>query len=312
MGEMENESKPKEMKHLIYICLSLIACVLPAQNDSIFSSEITPMQQEIIAKLTGKKPIKDSLFLKQRATVDERKVTVDYLSDCLKKLGLVVDNHHYKTTNGNPFIDLLFLPLRGINVSATLPATTDSNTYIVFGGHYDSERGSPGAIDNATGIALSLAIAYKLSQLKERPYHFIVVFFDQEEDDEIGSKAYAKLLKRSTKKVHSVHTLDMVGWDENGNNGLELELPPPALETVYRKVAEIHNIPVYSTKVSSSDHKSFIDQGFDALGISEEYVKGDTTPYYHSPEDTYNTVNFKFLATSTHFIFQVFKTLMYD
>ena len=89
-----------------------------------------------------------------------------------------------------------------------------------------------------------------------------------------------------------------------------MELPAPELERLYNSVAQQLNIPVYRTKVSSSDHKSFIDQGFKALGISEEYVKRDSTPYYHTPKDTYDTVNFEYLSATSYFIFNVFKTLL--
>lgn len=263
------------------------------------------MQKEILSKLTGKSPIKDTIYLKQRSTSKERELTVAYLSEFLEDMGWNMENHHYSVTNGNPFLDMFFSPMTGINVAAVLPATTDSSEYVLFGSHYDTERGSPGAIDNGTGIAISLAIASKLVKLKKRNINFLIVFFDQEEDNEVGSRAYAKLLRESGRKVHSVHTLDMIGWDGDKNNGLELELPSPYLENLYKNEAQKHNVPLYTTKLSSSDHKSFIDQGFDALGISEEYVKRDTTPYYHTPKDDYDTVDFDFLVSSTQFLYAI-------
>lgn len=280
-----------------------------AQLDSLFISEIKPIQREIVAKLSGYQPIKDDLFLKQRSRPEERRLAADYLSNYLYSIGWELDNHYYKVTNGNPFLDLILKPMAGINVVATLPATGTSNEYIIFGSHYDSERGSPGAIDNASGIALSLGIAHKLTDLKERKVNFVIVFFDQEEDNEIGSKAYAKLLKKSGREVHSVHTIDMMGWDKDGNRGFEIELPTQEIQQLYEKETKNFNVPLSVTKVSSSDHKSFIDQGFNAVGVSEEYVKRDTTPYIHTPDDTYDTLNFEFLASTTQIIYQIFKNL---
>ncbi len=298
------------LKVINILCVVLFFSEVQAQKDSLLVSEMIPFQKEIISRLTGEKPIKDTIYIKQRASPNERKMTADFLSQHLMNMGWQLENQHYKTTNGNPFLDLILKPSKGINVAAVLPATVPSNEYVIFGSHYDSERGSPGAIDNATGVTLSLTIASKLIELPERNKNFIIVFFDQEEDDEIGSKAYAKKSQKSGREVHSVHTIDMMGWDEDNNHGFELELPTPYLENLYKTEAEKFNIPLYTTKVNSSDHKSFIDKGFNAVGISEEYVKRDTTPYIHTPEDIYGTVNFDFLASSTQFIFHVFKTLV--
>ena len=303
----------KKMKSTLFLIPSFILLPLfelEAQVDPIFQEEMLPFQKEVIAKLCGKSEISDSVFLTQRASSEEREITAAYLSNALTAIGWKLENHHYKVTNGNPFLDLILKPMQGINVAAVLPATAPNDTYVVFGSHYDTERGSPGAIDNATGIALCLSVARQLKQLENRKFNFILVFFDQEEDNEVGSRAYAKMLKTTQKNVHSVHTIDMVGWDNDNNKGVELELPAPELERLYNSVAQQLNIPVYRTKVSSSDHKSFIDQGFKALGISEEYVKRDSTPYYHTPKDTYDTVNFEYLSATSYFIFNVFKTLL--
>jgi hypothetical protein len=35
------------------------------------------------------------------------------------------------------------------------------------------------------------------------------------------------------------------------------------------------------------------------VGLTEEYVSGDTTPHYHLPSDTFDTVDLDYLASST-------------
>jgi hypothetical protein len=44
---------------------------------------------------------------------------------------------------------------------------------------------------------------------------------------------------------------------------------------------------------------SFRELGFAAVGLTEEYVSGDTTPHYHLPSDAYETVSLPYLASST-------------
>ncbi len=304
----------RHMKQLLLKIIRYNLILIPflsfTQTDSVNNLDTILIQKEIMMKLTGEKPINENIYITQRASPEERKLTADYLSNYLSKIGWKVENHHYKTTNGNLFLDLFLQPMNGVNVSAILPATTKSKEYILFGSHYDSERNCPGAIDNATGVTLSLTIAYKLMQLKTRNKNFIVVLFDQEEDGTVGSKAYAKMLKNSGKEIHSIHTIDMMGWDDDNNLGIEIELPSPILKNLYQRNAQKYNIPIQVTKIGSSDHQSFIDLGFNTLGITEEYAKRDTTPYIHTNMDTYDTVNFEYLASSTEFIFQIFKSLV--
>ncbi|WP_299900800.1 M28 family peptidase [uncultured Aquimarina sp.] len=297
------------LKKLSIVSLLLTPFLSNSQNQLAAEKDITSIQMEILQKLTGKTPIKDKIYLNQRASPKERDITANYLSDYLSSMGWQLENHYYRTSNGNPLLDLCLPPVKGINVAAILPATTDSNEYLLFGGHYDSERNCPGAIDNATGVALSLAIAYKLAKLKKRNINFLIVLFDQEEDGEVGSKAYAKMLKKMNRKIHSVHTIDMMGWDKDQNYGIEIELPSKKLKNLYESNAKKYHIPIYSTTVSSSDHKSFIDEGFNTVGISEEYAKRDTTPFIHTPKDTYETINFDYLLSSTNFVFKIFKKL---
>lgn len=297
------------LKKISILGLLTTSFVCDSQNQIKPEKSNTLMQMEILQKLTGKTPIKDKTYLNQRASPKERDITANYLSHYLSSIGWQLENHYYRTTNGNPLFDLCLPPVYGINVAAILPATTESEEYILFGGHYDSERNCPGAIDNATGIALSLTIAYKLTKLKKRNINFIIVLFDQEEDGKVGSKAYSKMLKNTNRKIHSVHTIDMMGWDKDQNYGIEIELPSKQLKNLYENNAKEYHIPIYSTTVSSSDHKSFIDQGFNTVGISEEYAKRDTTPFIHTPKDTYETINFEYLLSSTNFIFKIFKKL---
>lgn len=297
------------MKNILVQLTVSIICLVPfigfTQIDAAFISNIGSIQKDVVSKLSGDKAIKDSIFLLQRASPNERKIVAGYLTNFLLDLGWEIDNHYYKSTNGNLFLDLFFSPNKGVNVVGILPATTVSEEYVVFGGHYDSKRGSPGAIDNATGVALSLGLACELTQLKERNINFMVVLFDQEEDGAIGSKAFARKLKTNNTNVHSVHTIDMVGWDANDNRALEIQLPNTYLKNLYNEVSENYDNKIHVVSYLSSDYESFLDLDFTTVGISEECSMGDTTPFYHKSTDTYDTVNFDYLSLSTHFMYSI-------
>ena len=120
-----------------------------------------------------------------------------------------------------------------------------------------------------------------------RSKNFVFVFFDEEENTLRGSSHFAQKLVDEKWHIHSVHTVDQVAWDRDGDRAIELELPPEELRDFYRKVKADHGygMPIHVTKTASTDHSSFRKHGFDAVGITEEYVHGDTTDEYHEPTD---------------------------
>lgn len=199
----------------------------------------------------------------------ERTAARTYLSNQLSSMGWTPQRQSYPN---------------GENVFATIPATMGSGKTIVVGAHFDTVSGSPGANDNASGVAVVLAVARYLKDTTCRTSPVIVVFFDQEELGLFGSRAYAMSLAPTD--VLAVHTIDQVAWDSDGDKHFELELPTPALEAEWKAAATVVGVTAVTTTTSGTDHKSFRDRGFAAIGLTEEYVGGDTSPFRHTPNDT--------------------------
>ena len=101
--------------------------------------------------------------------------------------------------------------------------------------------------------------------------------------------------------VVSVHTIDQMGWDQDGDRAIELERADEGLFELYAAAEPLAPgvTPLVPTDTGSTDHVSFRDLGFPAVGLTEEYVSGDTTPHYHLPSDTFETVDLAYLASST-------------
>ncbi|MEZ5344581.1 MAG: M28 family peptidase [Pyrinomonadaceae bacterium] len=266
-------------------------------------------QEDLLARLTGHKQVTIPLEigtvtldrtrtkLESRSTPFSRDVSADLLFKKLRSLGLKAEKHRYATK------------AEGVNIYAVIPATEKSDEYVVLGAHYDSVKNSPGANDNASGTVLVYGVAYQLAKLKNRKRNFIIVFFDQEELGLIGSRAFSKKLKDDGLKIHSVHTVDQMGWDQDGDRAIELELPTPELETLYREEAGKLSIPVHKTNVPSTDHTAFREIGFNAIGITEEYKNKDTTPFYHKPTDTFETIDLDYLTSTTRLVFRAMERL---
>jgi Zn-dependent M28 family amino/carboxypeptidase len=213
-----------------------------------------------------------------RATVTQRNTARAYLANQLSILGWSAQEHAFNN---------------GSNVYATLPATTGSEPEIIVGAHFDTVAGSPGANDNASGTAVVLAVARYLQDVPCRNAPVTVVMFDLEEAGLFGSRAFAA--QRLPAQVRAVHTIDQVAWDADGDRRFELELPTPALADEYRASAQRVGVTVTTTTTEGTDHQAFRERGFAAIGLTEEYVGGDTSPYRHLAMDTAATVAMPYL-----------------
>ena len=255
-------------------------------------------QKEFIAQFTGIVPDDAGTMPPSRSTQKQRSLAANYLVGRLKQMGLPVKRHVYQYPNMHFLLDLVMPPYKGQNIISHIPATTPSDQYIVIGAHYDSVRNSPGANDNASGVAIALSTAQAIMKFDSRNVHFLIVFFDHEEDGSSGSKAYVRKLLEDKIKIHSMHNIDMIGWDGDNDRVIEVDLPTDQMENIYRDAAKTRHVEISRVSYNSADHLSFRNEGIDAVCISEEYGGGDSTPHYHKPTDTIDGVNFEYLASN--------------
>lgn len=255
-------------------------------------------QVTLLRKLTGASPISEGITLTERYEQQSREQAAQYLVQQLREFCDEASISSYSET--------------GNNVIGVINATVKTDQWVVFGAHFDSVKNCPGANDNATGTSLVYAVAQHIAALKTRQYNVYIVLFDEEERGLIGSRAFAKRIKKEGINLVAAHTIDQMGWDNDGDKGIELEMPTDALKAFYLKVAEDQKLdfPIHTTNVTSTDHRAFREIGFDAIGITEEYKNKDTTPHYHKPTDTFETVNLDYLKSTTHYMQKVFEALL--
>ena len=255
------------------------------------------LQREIVSRLSGASEIRPGVKIAHRTSLENRQEVRNYLSDVFKRIGLEPRRQAYGVDSENIF--------------TILPCGRPSAETVVFGAHYDSARNSPGANDNATGVAAVAAVAQQLRFVKSRSRDFMFVFFDEEERGLRGSRAFAQMLRDEKRSVHSVHTIDQMGWDQDGDRAIEIELPYEGALELYQQAASAlrTKIQIHTTPEAGSDHSAFRRLGFPAVGITEEYRNKDTTPHIHRPGDTMETVHFDYLAASTRLVTEALRTL---
>lgn len=102
------------------------------------------------------------------------------------------------------------------NIEVIIEGSDPSAAIIVVGAHYDTVRGSPGANDNATGVAAVLELA---RMLKSRPIArsvHLVAFVNEEApfsySDAMGSLQYVRRLRERGQEVAAMLSLETMGY----------------------------------------------------------------------------------------------------
>ncbi len=239
-----------------------------------------------LATLSGKAPMAPGVTIPERGTVDGRALTRRYITETLATAGYQVEKHDYRQN--------------GQNLIARLPAETATDEWILVGAHMDSVRNA-GADDNGTGSTAVLEMATVMKGLAGRKVNVMFAWFDEEELGLVGSYAMARDFKKKGVKLVSVHTCDMIGYDGDDDRTVEIEQPDANLWDYYKQVNETHglNLPLKRTSSGDTDHVAFRQTGFTSVGVCEEWVGGDTTPFYHRKTDTFDSIDLDFLAATT-------------
>jgi len=307
---------------LIYFAMTLISCQFNEANQRLISTDLSDekeeYQRQIVSHLSGASELSNNVIMRSRWSEKERELASKYLKELLLQLNIEPQEQNYISANLNPAIDLLFGPYRGSNVFGILLSSQPTDEYIILGAHYDTgKRNAPGAIDNATGIALIYSVVKEVAEMKSRGKNIVIVFFDQEEEELIGSQAFVNLIKDKGWNVHSVHCFDMVGWDEDKDKAIEIFSPTESLRSIYKETAIAHDIPINEIVIdpisydrSSTDFDAFVPSGYNVIGAGELFYHRDSTPYKDSPDDTFETVDFNYLLSTSNLISDIIKKLV--
>ena len=207
------------------------------------------------------------------------------------------------------------------NLEATCEGQSEPSEIILVGAHYDSVPGSPGANDNASGVAALLEISRGFAQRAPARSVRFVAFVNEEapffHGGQMGSMVYAKAARARGDAIRLMVSLEMLGCftDEPGSQRY-----PPLLRLFYPDrgnfLAFVSNLssrrslrqfvdafrahsdfPAESLAafefipgVAWSDHVSFWRQGYRALMVTDTAFY--RYAYYHTARDTPEKLNY--------------------
>ncbi|MEX3937395.1 M28 family peptidase [Paraburkholderia phymatum] len=211
------------------------------------------------------------------------------------------------------------------NIEVEVAGRVQSDELIVLGAHYDTVRHSPGADDNASGIAALLEIAGILRTLLPRYTVRCVAFVNEEAPfffrGDMGSLRYAGAARKRGDRIRLMLSLEMLGYyrDEPGTQRY-----PPLLRYFYpaqgnfigfvsnlRSARQLRWIvdafeasssfplqraalPWWVPGVALSDHSSFWRYGYPAVMVTDTaYLRN---PHYHTAQDVPTTLDYERMA----------------
>jgi len=196
---------------------------------------------------------------------------------------------------------------------------------VLIGAHYDAVMESPGADDNASGVAVMLEAARLLGP--KTGLECVAFSLEEPQADSldflIGSKHFVKRMRAEGRRYKAAFILESVGYVSHAP---ESQLLPPfvpaptvgdfigvvgnkkagtILETFKETAARhtpllkvvTHRAPMRGFLVPEtrfSDHAPFWDAGYPALMITDTAMFRN--PYYHTPYDTSDTLSPDFMS----------------
>ena len=212
------------------------------------------------------------------------------------------------------------------NIISEISGTDKPDEIIIIGAHYDTVWLSPGADDNASGIAALLEIAKNLfNENFSRSVRFVAFANEEQpfsESESMGSRVYAKLSAQNRENIIAMFSLEMLGFysDKQGSQNY-----PPVIRPFYPDtgnfIAFVSNLNsrsllkkavyhYYDANFSAqglaapeflvpdirrSDHASFWDSGYQAVMITD--TANFRNPNYHSVGDRIETLDFERMAS---------------
>ncbi|MFQ5973837.1 MAG: M28 family peptidase [Alphaproteobacteria bacterium] len=238
-----------------------------------------------------------------------------YVGRVFEGTGLRVDEQSYE-----------YRGARVVNLVATRNDERDPRAYYLVGAHYDTVPGTPGADDNASGVAVLLELAHAVASgslgapvrlaaftLEEPP-----AFMTRNQ----GSRVFVRRLAETGDRILGAIILEMVGYTSPRQRYpfvLRFAGYPRAGDyigiignwrsrrfgrTVLRGFRGNPDLPVESLFVPLngwllpatrlSDHASFWDSGLPAVMVTDTAFMRN--PNYHLPWDTVETLDFDFMT----------------
>jgi aminopeptidase YwaD len=191
------------------------------------------------------------------------------------------------------------IPTTAEHVVATLPGSAPGR--IVITAHIDSRKGSPGALDNASGVATLLGLAELLSDYRDGPRIEIVPFNGEDNYANPGEMLWVAENEARFDDIILGINIDDLG-QRGTTNHVSFYNCPPAIEAAVRRALERHPMMSEGPQWFQSDHAIFGLCGRPAIALASSDIAGFMAEYAHSERDTLELVDPGLIVAAARFL----------
>lgn len=239
-----------------------------------------------------------------------------YVADGLATAGWAVARQTYRVGN-----------FECANLVAERKGTDRPGEIVVIGAHYDTVPQTPGADDNASGVAVMLALARELAAVKPSRTLRLVAFANEEpvyfQTSLMGSLVYARACRARGDRITAMLSLETMGYFRDEKDTQKYPFPlslfypsrgdfiavvgnrdsKRLVQRVTKVFRSTRALPCESAAlpgglqgVGWSDHWSFWQAGYPAVMITD--TAPFRNPHYHRPSDRPDTLDYPRLAAA--------------
>lgn len=168
---------------------------------------------------------------------------------------------------------------------------------IVITAHIDTKIGTPGAIDNGTGVAIVLLLA---ELLKEKSPNYPIELVILNGEDYYGAVGQVKYVEQNAGKFGEMLlniNIDGAGYKEGLSCFSPFNLPENILNALYTVIKDkpeiVEGLPWYQ-----GDHSMFLQNGCPAIAVSSQWFieNFEIQELTHTPKDNLSIVNYERVA----------------
>jgi len=243
----------------------------------------------------------------------------DYCKRSLTALGYAVSEHEFEL-DGRTYR----------NIETEIKGTSRPDEVLVIGAHYDSQFNTPGADDNASGVAALFEIARLLKDSKPARTVRLVAFTNEEHPLNVeawasmGSWFYAKRSHDRKENIVGMLSLEMLAVYSDAEGSQQYPAPfhlfyptvgnfigfvgnSSSRDLVHKCIGSFRShtafpsegtaAPDFIKDIGRSDHWSFWQFGWQAVMVTD--TSNFRYPLYHTPGDTIDKLDFERFARVT-------------
>jgi hypothetical protein len=324
----------QRMHASLAVVAGLVLAVALACAPSLTSQRAAPAGKHELAKAKREGDSLPALHARERELVTELRSTVEHLSN---QIGERNANKKWELADAADWLatelERADFPverqgyeaagLAALNLSVDVIGGEKRDEIVVVGAHYDSAEGSPGADDNASGVAAVLSLARRFRKTRPaRTLRFVMFTLEEPphfQTDAMGSLIFARTAAQRGEKFFGMLSIESIGYysDAPGSqrtpraaaagqpttgNFIAVVSNPESKALVDGVVATLRDrgsLPVQGAILAEdeagwSDHWSFWQIGVAAAMITD--TAPFRNPHYHRPTDTADKLDFERMA----------------